>query len=62
MSLKVTMLLFMWKMFENLYGLSAPIMKENVTNRVLKYNLQSCRVTLLPNPKTKKMQHWYGSL
>ena len=44
-------------MFENLYGLSAPIMKENLTKRVLKYNLQSCRVTLLPNPKTEKIQH-----
>ena len=35
-----------------LYDLSAPIMKEVFTKR-LKYNLRNCRVTLLPNPKTK---------
>ena len=35
------------------YGLSAPIMKEVFTKRILKYNLQSCRVILLPNSKTK---------
>ena len=34
--------------------LSSPIMKEVFTKRILKYNLQSSRVTLLPNPKTKK--------
>ena len=44
-------------MFENLYGLSALIIKENLTKSVLKYNLHSCRVTLLPNPKTKKIRH-----
>ena len=37
-----------------LYGFSAPIMKEVFTKRILKYNLRSCRVTLLPSPKTKK--------
>ena len=37
-----------------LYGLSAPIMKEVFTKRLLKYNLRNCRATLLPNPKTKK--------
>ena len=36
------------------YGLSAPIMKEVFTKRLLNYNLRNCRVTLLPNPKTKK--------
>ena len=29
-------------------------MKEISTKRILKYNIRSCRVTLLPNPKTKK--------
>ena len=38
----------------NLYGLLAPIMKEVFTKRVLKYNFQTCRVTLLSNSKTKK--------
>ena len=37
-----------------LYGLSAPIMNKNCTKRVIKYNLQSCRVTPLRNPFTKK--------
>ena len=37
-----------------LYGLSAPIMKEIFTKRVLKKNLLNFRQTLLPNPKTKK--------
>ena len=37
-----------------LYGLSAPIMKEVSTKRILKYNFRNCRQTLLPNPKTKK--------
>ena len=31
------------------YGLSAAAMKEIFTERNLKYNLQSCGVTLLPN-------------
>ena len=35
------------------YGLSTPMMKEVFIKRILKYNLQSCRVTLLPNRKTK---------
>ena len=39
---------------KHLYGLSAPIMKEAFSKRVFKYNLQSCKVTLLPNPETKK--------
>ena len=29
-------------------------MKDVFTKRLLKYNLRNCRVTLLPNPKTKK--------
>ena len=37
-----------------LYGLSAPIMKEVFTKRLLKYNLRNYRATLLRNPKTKK--------
>ena len=37
-----------------LYGFSAPIMKEVFTKRIVKYSLWSCRVTLLPSPKTKK--------
>ena len=37
----------------DLYNLSAPIMKDVFTKRIPKYNLQSCRVTLLPNPKIK---------
>ena len=37
-----------------LCGLSAPIMKDVFTKWILKYNLQNCRQTLLPNPKNKK--------
>ena len=44
----------MTKFYEYLYGLSAIIMKEVFTKSILKYNLQNCRQTLLPNPKTKK--------
>ena len=44
----------MIKVNKYLYGLLAPIMKEDFTKRLLKYNLQNCRVTHLPNPKTKK--------
>ena len=44
----------MIEFYKYLYGLSAPIMKEVFTKRLLKYNFQNCRVTLLPNPKTKK--------
>ena len=40
--------------YKHHYGLSAPIMKEVFTKSLLKYNLQNCRVTHLPNPKTKK--------
>ena len=36
-----------------LYGLSAPIMKEVFTKRLLKYSLRNCRATLLRNPETK---------
>ena len=39
--------------YKYLYGLSDPIMKEVFTKRILKHSFQSCRVTLLPNPKTK---------
>ena len=44
----------MIKFYKYPYGLSAPIIKEVFTKRLLKYNLRNCRVTLLPNPKTKK--------
>ena len=44
----------MIEFYKYLYGLSAPIMKEVFTKRILKYNLRNCRETLLPNPKTKK--------
>ena len=44
----------MIEFYKYLYDLSAPIMKEVFTKRLLKYNFQNCRVTLLPNPKTKK--------
>ena len=40
--------------YKYLYGLSAPIMKEFFTKRILMYILPSCRVTPLPNPKTRK--------
>ena len=30
-------------------------MKDVFTKRIPKYNLQSCRVNVLPNPKTKNM-------
>ena len=43
----------MIEFYKYLYGLSAPIMKEVFTRRLLKYNLRNCRVTLLQNPKTK---------
>ena len=33
--------------------MTSPIMKA-FTKRTLKYNLQSCKETLLPNPNTKK--------
>ena len=44
----------MIEFFKHLYRILAPIMKEVFTKRILKYNLRSCRVTLLPSPKTKK--------
>ena len=44
----------MIEFYNYFYGLSAPIMKEVFTKRLLKYNLRNCRATLLPNPKTKK--------
>ena len=44
----------MIEFYKYLYGLSAPIMKEVLTKRLLMYNLRNCRATLLPNPKTKK--------
>ena len=40
--------------YKYLCALSALIMKEIFTKRIFKYNLISCMVTLLPNPKTKK--------
>ena len=44
----------MIEFYKYLYGLSTPTMKEFFTKIQLKYDLRSCRVTLLPNPKTKK--------
>ena len=44
----------MTEFYKYLYGLSAPIMKEVFTKRLLKYNLRNCRAALLPKPKTKK--------
>ena len=37
-----------------LYVLLAPIMKEALTKKLLKYNLRNCRVALLSNTKTNK--------
>ena len=39
---------------KHLYGLSAPVMKEVFTKRIVKYNLRNCRVTLLAYSKTEK--------
>ena len=47
----------MIEFYKYLYGLSAAIMKEVFTKRILKYNLQYCREISLPNPKTKKIWH-----
>ena len=44
----------MTELYKYLYGLSAAIMKEVFTKRLLQYNPRNCRLTLLPNPKTKK--------
>ena len=44
----------MTEFYKYLYGLSATIMKEAFTKRILKYDLQSFRVTFWPNPKHKK--------
>ena len=44
----------MIEFYKYLFVLSAPIMKEVFTKRILKYNLRNCRQTLLPNPKTKQ--------
>ena len=44
----------MIEFYKYLYGLSAPIMKEVFTDKLLNYNLRNCRVTLLANPKTKR--------
>ena len=44
----------MIEFYKYLYGLSAPIMKGVFTKKILKYNLQNRRQTLLPNPNTKK--------
>ena len=38
----------------NLHLLSAAIMEDVFTKRILKYNLKNSRLNLLPNPKTKK--------
>ena len=52
----------MIEFYKYFYGFSAPIMKEVFIERLLKYDLQNCRVTLLPNPKKKKIRHWYDNL
>ena len=61
--LKVTILLFILKIFKNWWLNSTNIStvfrllyrkKSLQKNRALKYNLQTYRVALLPNPKTKK--------
>ena len=44
----------MLEFYEYLYGLSAPILKDVFTKGILRYKFRNCRVTLLPNPKTKK--------
>ena len=44
----------MTEFYKHLYGLSAPIMKEVFIKRILKCNLRSYRVFLLPVPNTKK--------
>ena len=44
----------MIEFYKYLSGLSDPMIKEFFTKIILLYNLRSCRVTLLPNPKTKK--------
>ena len=38
----------MIEFFKYLYELSSPIMKEDFTKRILKYNLRICRLILLP--------------
>ena len=43
----------MIEFYKYLYGLSAPVVKEFFTKRLFKHNPRNCRVTLLPNPKTK---------
>ena len=45
-----------------LYGLSAPVMKKSFTKKIIKYNVRSCRVTLLPNPKIEIYCTKYASL
>ena len=45
----------MIEFYKYLYDLSVPIIKEVFMKRTVKYNLRTCRVTLLPNPKTKKL-------
>ena len=44
----------MIEFYKYLYDLSPPIMTVDFTNGILKYKLQNCRVTLLPNPRIKK--------
>ena len=49
--------ILMIEFYKYLYGLSGPIMKEVFIERLLKYDFQNCRVTLLPNPKKKNIRH-----
>ena len=44
----------MIEFYKCLYGLSAPIMKDVFTKRILKYSLRISIVILLPNPKRNK--------
>ena len=43
----------MIEFYKYLYGISAFIMKEVFTKRVLNYNLRECRQIFLPNPESK---------
>ena len=44
----------MIEFYKYLHNLWVPIIKEDFTKRIAQYNSQNSRVTLLPNPKTKK--------
>ena len=62
----LTILLFMYK-HSKIYDLMLQISLRSFSShnakrlykRILKYNLRSCGVTLLSNPKIKKIRYWY---